>query len=81
VLAISLGSPDDWLRIRDAFQVIRTLELQAGRQRSEDPQSRPHLGDFGRRRAEAGLETVRRAIVVLEPLAQGRATEEALEHE
>lgn len=75
-IALSLNTPAEWSAVDDGFRAIRTLELQAGHRRSENPQSRPPLSDFGRERAVDGLKGIRNAIAVLEPLAGKRAVEE-----
>jgi hypothetical protein len=80
-LALALDSPDHWSAVNEAFQTIGTLELQASRQRSDDPLSRPPLDDFGRGHAERGVEVVGAAIRTLEPLARGRAHEEPIDGE
>jgi hypothetical protein len=76
-IALSLNNPVEWSAVDDGFRAIDTLELQAGHRRSANPQSRPTLSAFGRERAVEGLEQIRHALAVLEPLAGKRAAEEA----
>jgi hypothetical protein len=76
ILALALNSPHDWGQVQQGFLAIETLELQAGRGRTEgDPRSRTSLSDYWRVRTEESLETIRDALAALEPLVQQRAGE------
>lgn len=72
---------EQWSCVHDAFRTVATLELNAGRRRSDNPLSQPALNDFGRARAENGLVRIRAAQAVLEPVARRRSRTEPIEEE
>ena len=69
--AIALALPrDGWDDIARAFTILKTVELQADRNRPKDPLSTPLLDDWGAKGIEEGLGQVHHAIEILDPFTE-----------
>lgn len=66
-IALALAT-SQWNEVAFAFMQLKTIELQAGRNRSESRISRPDLDDWGKERIDGGLKAILRGIEILEPL-------------
>jgi hypothetical protein len=80
-LALCLHSAEDWWAVHDAFQAVKTLQLQAAKRRGDDPQSRATLTKWGAERAETSLQRIGKAIALLEPLTGREMGDELIPEE